>query len=216
MNELATYARLGNSECAVIFDALKRIVNGPPLDSMLVDESSPANSDAADILFASLEELGFIRINTEYTKQIRRINELKVNLGALQADLPSTERRLNTLSVQIKHAAEQRSKNRLLKSKSKQWEEASRLESLEKERNELLKKRSSAIAAAQELRAFSEHVQYALNKDDSSTRYVWIDHAARCLTEHGQMLLAGIETVPEKHRHGRRLADVLTLGGLLI
>ena len=112
--------------------------------------------------------------------------------------------------------ADQRSKNRLLKSKSKQWEEASRHESLEKERNELLRKRASAIAAGQELRAFSEQVQYALNKDEASARYVWVDRAARCLTEHGRMLLAGIETVPEKHRHGRRLADVLTLGSLLV
>ncbi|MBV70805.1 MAG: hypothetical protein CMH52_05595 [Myxococcales bacterium] len=216
MNELAPYARLGNSECGVIFDALMRIVNGPTLNSIFVNDLPVSQSEAADLMFAPLEELGFIRVNSAYTKQMRRINELRANAAQLQADLPSTERRLNTLGVQIKHAADLRTKKRLLKSKSKQWEEASRHETLEKERNELLKKRSAAMAAGQELRAFSEQVQYALNKDEASGRYVWIDRAARCLTEHGRILLAGIETVPEAHRHGRRLADVLTLGGLLV
>ncbi|MGC6416884.1 MAG: hypothetical protein ACON3Z_07190 [Bradymonadia bacterium] len=215
MTDLAVYRALGERDCQSVLRALVDVIQGDELLSVLASERLFERPAAPDAIFQDLETLGFMRLHQAYTEKVRRLKELRTHHRQAESELPDLERRLNTLGVQLKHAGEQAGKNRLLKKRQTQWQESSRVEALERERNQLMQQRAKARAAIEQCRSFFEALSFEFGRAEDGNRYVWLNGAVRYLTPHGHFLLETLKSAPQQHLKGRRLTDVLMVGQLL-
>ena len=215
VTDLAVYRALGERDCQSVLQALMNVVQGDELLSILASDRLFDMPAAPDVICQDLETLGFMRLHQSYTEKVRRLRELRIQHRQAEIELPDLERRLNTLGVQLKHAGEQAGKNRLLKKRETQWKESSRVDALERDRNELMQKRARARAAIEQSRSFLETLSFEFGRVEDTNRYVWVNGAVRYLTPHGQFLLETLASTPLQHIKGRRLTDVLMVGQLL-
>ncbi len=162
-----------------------------------------------------LQRLSFAEVHHEFSKRINAYLGLRTAHGETLEYAPEVERRLKTLDVQVRHATEKRSRPRLLKSKSAQWEEASQQGSLEKQREDLLRIRAASRAAKEQAQKAHESLHFELSRSPDAQSYRWLSGQASRLTAHGQFLLSVMKQMEPRHFQGRQLGDLLAIGFLL-
>ena len=174
-------------------------------------QAEPLKADAMN----RLQAVGFTEVHGAFSKRITAYLALRDAHTKASTELPDVERQLKSLDLQVKHASDKKGRNRLLKSKATQWEEASQHGNLEKERESLLRARAAARATLEQAKQAHDALDFDFARDPDADTFKWLGGRASRLTIHGDFLLGVLKQMPVNHFHGRQLGDVLNIGFLL-
>ena len=209
------YRKLAGLDAIAVMNAVAWLDETPALPDAIKDHFSVEEPALETTLLDHLVHLGFIQLDRTWTERVRNYLSLCEAREEAEALLPELERRLKTMDVKVKHASDKRSRNRLLKSKSTQWEEASHQDTLEKQREELLKYRAVARAAREQANDGYEALSFDLSRAEDAKSYRWVMGRAARLTAHGEFLHAVMVQIGPSNAYGRTLGDALSVGPLL-
>jgi len=207
---------LGAMPCGRVYDALCDLIDGQAVTDAVARRFESIERAAHADVFSVLQTAGFVEHHAEWTQKIRGYLEQKEKLSSAAEELTQIERRLKTVEVQVRHAAEQRARNRLLKSKAMKWEEDSKQSELSKQKNLLTEQRNRLMVAIKGLERTYDELKFLVSREGHEPPYMWRAGAAQRMTEDGYFLLSSIQKIPSNHYAGRQLSDVLALGGILI
>jgi uncharacterized protein with von Willebrand factor type A (vWA) domain len=216
MNTNDSFRLLGAMPCKRVFTALCELVDGISVTDAVARRFQSDKNGSDHRIFDTLHSVGFVEHHTEWTEQISRYLAQQETITTAEDELPKLERRLKTLDVQVRHAADQRTRNRLLKSKTTKWEEDSKQSELAKQYSTLLDQRGRVMGAIKSGERTYDELKFLVSRDGHDPPYIWAAGVARRMTNHGYFLLSSLQRIPSDHYAGREVSDVLALGGILI
>ncbi len=210
-------ARLASLGADAVYQVFGSLSAAPTLPIAAIDafqDDEPLNHLQAET-FGALHSAGYIQLEDEWTDRIDGFLVVSSNRRRAEEHLPDIERQLRTLEVQLKHAAEKRDRGRLLKSKTTQWEETNRHQSLETKRQALLDERARYQSSIDNAEEQLELLVSAIANAKELTKARWLNGQVARVTNDGAFLINTLNTMNKEHFRGRRLCDVLVVGPLL-
>ncbi len=167
------------------------------------------------VAWGFLVEEDFIEVITTIGNDVEKFLQLDRDADRTREDLATAYRRLKTLDMQRRNAAQEAGRSTFLSSKKDKWDREQKLQNVKDELDRITFKRRRLESDLEKAGGLLKSLMDRIYRDQGIRDAHWYGDQPVRLTHHGEFLLEFLEDMNPAHFQGRALAEILEIGGAL-